>query len=683
MGSLEDLRAFLKIVMMKSPRSVDIQGRTLDDEEFKALFTFWVACKDMPSIALTECTIEDERDFGSFYSLVSSISGIEEIIFSGGDMYMDTFTTFVAEKLINAVKTSEKISSIRLSSLSFEEEAFEKLMKGLKDTAVSKLDLSGNILDSPAELIGEFLRNNTTLKDFTYSDNYLDDEQLLLIIDGLKNNTTIRSLKLHGANPDNVTCDGLISLFTTLKTTKLENFEMSFVDGTATFNQECSAAFADFISRTTSLKTLVYIDNGFTDEGAYEFALALQKSKTIQSVEIEGVLSSSKTVHALIEAFKINNNLLLKFDNEEVLNDLVKYEYTLPILFHKNNAANIIQPSSTAASTVIKFNENISDTTATAQQKETNISTTIIETKSRILKASAQLSEKEKDIDYFKKILSAVQSIGAIFKRMSVTHNYLNFDPTWPIELKNEEPSIVLMDRIMDQDRVISDMDKAIIREIGLRLRAKKVNKTMVEWLSQSDDHEDKADEEDAAEVILDDIMDQLNEVDAEVADEAENGHEESKNEEVGDGEGHQESGEGGVSGEVEGGEDAENGDDDNENGDDDYYENDDEEEEEEDVEDDAYSFVYDESLDPENKMVTFTVRKSQYPTVKFVNLRKAAVENDSKTFPTLVIVFLSESIISGLSESEEKVWAAINAWDYMMRLADETFLVVLPSEYF
>ncbi|KAI8847341.1 hypothetical protein BC829DRAFT_247794 [Chytridium lagenaria] len=61
------------------------------------------------------------------------------------------------------------------------------------------------------------------------------------------------------------------------------------------------------------------------------------------------------------------------------------------------------------------------------------------------------------------------------------------------------------------------------------------------------------------------------------------------------------------------------------------------------------------------------------------MNSRKAAIDNMHNTFPTVVIVFLSESIIKDLCDSKEKVWAAINAWDYMMRLADASPLTVLP----
>ncbi|KAI8847340.1 hypothetical protein BC829DRAFT_247760 [Chytridium lagenaria] len=224
------------------------------------------------------------------------------------------------------------------------------------------------------------------------------------------------------------------------------------------------------IEKGTSVVQLLLNHNEFTDTGVHDFAIALQKSTSIQRLEIAGVLASHQTVNAFIKAYKSNKNLLIRFDNEEALNELVKYEYMLPMLFQLNGV--VENSPSKSESTIITFNKDIPEAFSPQEHQPDNIPTLLTQTKSRILQASSQLTHKIAEKAHLQNILTAMTSIQ--FNRTSVTHNYLNFEPTWPFELGDAPPSVVMMDRIWGEGGV-SDEDKAIVREIGLRLRNVKV----------------------------------------------------------------------------------------------------------------------------------------------------------------------------------------------------------------
>ncbi|KAJ3213099.1 NAD(+) hydrolase sarm1 [Dinochytrium kinnereticum] len=639
-GKLEDLVAILKLIVAKDPTLIHIQG----------------------------CGFESHAVATELFQMISEIPSITNIQVDGKGPCL-------------------------------EESTFEALMKGLKNTCVHRLELMDLFIQTSSLSIHtrDFLKGNETLTYMDFSGNYIQDADMQIILEGLSGNKIIKTLKLDDSG---VTESGLVQLWLTLKSTNVETLEISSRNEGSMSSTQAVNSFVEYISTTSTLKNLVLgsgcflgpienitvasrafagnksiislgflntkldsesleilvesvrkmnqlesidisgnalrdeslessirslfsmkslksfsldDDEEFGDFGASIIADCVERGTNVidislqrTSISSEGVLAiasaaretkslsklrtlcEEQVIRSLLEAHKASSgNLKLMIDYPEELNLLVRNEYILPVLFTLNG---IIET------------ESHGDTSNVGEKPQTfERSPSVM--KSEILKLSLQLSEIEKDLSYFRTILSAVERVDTLFNKSTVTHNHHNFRATWPFPLEDPEPSVLLLTRVIDNEQCISDTDNSIIREIGLRLKVQKLE-DRASWMKVGDE---------------------------------------------------------------DGGE-----------------------ENEEEVEDSA-SFVEGTRDQRQKEDIKIFVRKSHYPAVKFFNgfhlynllqfspIRHVDIGDVTRNFPGLVVVFLSESILSDLSSNEDKLWAAINAWDFLMRSAEESYLTVLP----
>ncbi|KAJ3109319.1 NAD(+) hydrolase sarm1 [Phlyctochytrium planicorne] len=75
-------------------------------------------------------------------------------------------------------------------------------------------------------------------------------------------------------------------------------------------------------------------------------------------------------------------------------------------------------------------------------------------------------------------------------------------------------------------------------------------------------------------------------------------------------------------------------------------------------------------------------VESVSYPRAEASNSRtlvRSVEQGSTGMLPNVVVIFLSESIFENLENDDEKLWVAIDAWEYLLQCSDDELLAVVP----
>ncbi|KAJ3213100.1 hypothetical protein HDU67_003383 [Dinochytrium kinnereticum] len=704
LGPIEEFLAVLKMVMAKNPKKIIVKERIINSGEPMTYLSILSKYPSLESIGFSETVFDNYNVISEIFKLVEHLPNVKEICFSckTKTTQIPIFSDQNVADLIGLLKKRKNIISVQLSGLGPQSYVFQAFIEGLGSTCVQKLDFSDNLhsMSDIVPLLQDYIKQSPNLQYLDLSDVVLTAKGLLhlfnallntrveileissfvgsgepnfhydtakalenflmstsylktlmlkacfsekpstvgMIVKALSINKTITSLNLANNlfsneqfevliqylkrmprleyfdfTGNNVTGSGLEATFDSLfamKTLRSVSFDNNLI------TNEGAKAIAECLLTGTTVAEISIEQNPIKDDGIMALAVAAQGIETLRELSLRGPLCGEEAVQALLEAFRGQSDLMIQFDCTEELTELVRNEYILPRLFELNGEAHLENKYADSGndSTVIRFNEASELSRQKTKHSAEATSRLISDTKSDILKMASKLSEKENELFEMMKIFNAVEIVSRNFKRSTITHNYLNFQPEWPFELNDPSPSVALLQSILpDSTDTISDADFAIIREISLRLLTARLPQSLEVWLKEDDDDDNNYSRWDEDEELNSD----------EEEDESAN-----------------------ITGYLD---------------------------------DDAQSLEEFDITTKGKGKLQVAVRKTHYPKVHFSKTQKNAHNMTYTLYPDIVVLVLSDSILSDLDRSPEKFWAAINSWDYLMRSAEDGLFTVLP----
>ena len=171
------------------------------------------------------------------------------------------------------------------------------------------------------------------------------------LVEALKNNTTLTSLKLENNQIGNAEVNILVEAFKNNKTLTELTFALNYI------GDEGAEASAGIIKYNKTLRTLKLSNNQFCDDGAKALAKAFKNNTTLTDLDLSFNHMSNEGIRALAKALK-NNKTLVKlnlngnlFDEEgaKAFAKTLKFNSTLMTFEHdwhgieKNTRSNINQ----------------------------------------------------------------------------------------------------------------------------------------------------------------------------------------------------------------------------------------------------------------------------------------------------------------------------------------------------
>ncbi|KAL1440952.1 hypothetical protein MTO96_008998 [Rhipicephalus appendiculatus] len=211
-----------------------------------------------------------------------------------------------AASIGDMVAKTECVRSIKFLENDMTPEAGTALMKGLcRNTSLELIWLSYNALGiGGARFLGDYLATSTKLRDLSLSDvPCFDEEQLVLIAEGMKTNRSLEKMKIHSCH---VSPAGIDRLAEVLKTnTTLKHLAVSACN----LGQAETKSLAILLEFNAGLLEVDLRDNMINDFGAVRLATALKFNTHLETLNLETNRINSQGVLSLVQALASNKVL--------------------------------------------------------------------------------------------------------------------------------------------------------------------------------------------------------------------------------------------------------------------------------------------------------------------------------------------------------------------------------------
>ncbi|KAJ3109781.1 hypothetical protein HDU97_000011 [Phlyctochytrium planicorne] len=624
-------------------------------------------------ISETIFTAKETEALGNYLKSASNLNhlNLSRCLFEG-----------IQDDVWKGVATAGSVRTLLINDLRPDEDSLRLIFAHLSTFPVENVELRFDRAfqtSSKAKWIqglGELMSNSTTLKKFVFEPILADPECIVPVLEAVSNSKTITDLTLSKTLMDSERyrvlgryLSGMEQLQSlTLRAIGLrdENEVEKLLKSIFSLKQLSALSLEDNrvgpkvvnwllsgMKTHGSIKSLSLEGNPVGDAALIELLKDVVNVKSLTSLKLLGNMFTDKSFGAARNTMQSRADLTLTFDWSEDVNQVVKCDFLLPQLYALSNSTEPFAPRAAESAPVIVFSKAVIDAKIeTVEEKD--VQKLISATRESILKKSIDIPSKEKDVKYFGDINEAVNGLNSIFQKSATELTYGEFEATWPDDAG--ETGVVFLDTILPGDQTISDADKIIIRELQLRIR-NQVLPPLMEWIGNGEDSDDDDDDDDdnnenqsgespiTSPVQNNGTLDKAEEAEEEEEEEEEEGEEENEQYEAdGDDDGEQEHGDNtddsASLNEVQG-----------ENGDGNTF-------------------------DP----TKLKASSCSYPSVKVLDTARN-ICNDilRREFPELIVIALSESVLKNVSKSEETFWTAINTWDYLMRMAEEDLVMVLP----
>ncbi|KAJ3109036.1 hypothetical protein HDU97_009154 [Phlyctochytrium planicorne] len=699
----------------------------------------------------------------SIHEFVSASTSLKHLIlprYRAGD----DFGSFA-----QSLQASNALVTLDLTDSEFSQEDQAMLLSKLQSTNIETLKLTLTILSETTPYtqwlkeFSDYICTSSTLSSlglgFSDHESVMPRETISELFNILGKSKTLSSLHLRSAYPAEplLNVDSVASLATNLSTIKtLESLhvEASFesdMDKSELFlhlskcqrlkvlkmikaelSSDDAKEIAGLVSRSMGLEELIipglcflllldaYVIKGykFTSNAVVDIIIAAKGKTNLRKIDIQGTIYGKDVFDAAQEAFYGNKNLIIYFDCSQDINSLVKYEYILPALLrisHEDDTVLLPKEQQNEAP-VISFSQEKASFLANDEKNDKRA----FAIRDVIMSKASRLSLKQVEYLHLKEIAQAVENLARILTQPAHRLVYREFSADWPVPLDDKSPAVYFLDSVVAGRSSASRRDKAIVRELKLRLLTKILKR---DWLEEHGGYVVKDDGARLAEF----------EAVAEFAREYANMRSERRRRGIGNkgsGGEHQigASEDGILASSEETGQSAfdtlnsdkglanEKEDQKIEEGmeavvdigneldlestqtgafdatadgelDDDVKEADDFEEEEIRYNWDAYSSAptitstidSDAEEDEAEKLPKLTVKNMPYPNVKILAEPRNISDDYELTFPDVVIVFLSESILEDIKSDAELFWKAIHTWEYLCQCSDEGIFTMIP----
>lgn len=199
----------------------------------------------------------------------------------------------------------KNLRSVQLLDNELSFEAGRELMKGLSRNGHLEVIRLGNNALGPdgARFLGELLAKSSSLQELSLrSVQGFDEQQALAIADGLRQNSSLHKLELHGCRVPSSGVDALAEVLT-------KGILQCLVLSSCSLGQAQAKSLSVMLECNNSLLELDLRGNLIDDMGAVRLAQALQSNQSLVKLNLEGNCINSQGVVALIEALKLNTML--------------------------------------------------------------------------------------------------------------------------------------------------------------------------------------------------------------------------------------------------------------------------------------------------------------------------------------------------------------------------------------
>ncbi|XP_002164479.1 leucine-rich repeat-containing protein 73 isoform X1 [Hydra vulgaris] len=237
---------------------------------------------------------------------------------------------------------SLRANSIRLLSLRgcrMKDYNFKKLMESLKvNSSLAHLNLNLGLISTKerALCLADGLKGNTSINTLTLHGNPLGDEGLTILVNAIENHHQLQTLDVGDCQLGDQAVSSLCSLL------KYKSNEINLLELTLTGNRRVTqigwASLAMAIAHGSRLQKLYLDYNDIGDFGAGLFAVALSSSPYLKYIDFEGCEISDAGAEMLCDSLECHNNTLLELNlqgnkiKEEILNEIKE------CLLENNNA---------------------------------------------------------------------------------------------------------------------------------------------------------------------------------------------------------------------------------------------------------------------------------------------------------------------------------------------------------
>lgn len=212
-----------------------------------------------------------------------------------------------AGRIGDMIAKAKCVRNVKFLENNMPPEAGTELMRGLcRNSGLELIWLDDNALGTGgARYLGEYLATSSKLREVSLSDvPCFDEEQLVLIAEGLKTNRSLEKLVIHGCR---VTPGGIDRLAEVLKSNcTLKQLTLSACN----LAQAETKSLAILLEFNSGLVEVDLRDNLINDLGALRLAQALKFNTHLEKLNLEANQINSQGVVSLVEA--LANNGVLK-----------------------------------------------------------------------------------------------------------------------------------------------------------------------------------------------------------------------------------------------------------------------------------------------------------------------------------------------------------------------------------
>ncbi|KAJ3109037.1 hypothetical protein HDU97_009155 [Phlyctochytrium planicorne] len=581
------------------------------------------------------------------------------------------------------------------------------LLSALKTTNIEALKMNlciSDVLDYPQEdlesireKVFDCLGASKSISSLVMNEPQVNCTTLPLIAKNLSKMKALEFLHIDATVPADV--DKAVLFLHLAKCHRLQTLKLTEVN----FSSEDADEIVSLIRKSSTLSELIIPGCNFGTSEIIKMMNATKGKSNLRKIDIQGTIYGREAFDAIHQAFLDNNSLIIYFDYSEDINSLVKHTYLLPAIQRMSNEDfDIIPDEHPIELPVISFSKGSENLISCISVEDDDGN--IIAARERILSRASELLMKQKEYLSLKDIAKAVETLGNMLKQPANRLVYRDFSAKWPVPLNDPNPSVYFLDSIVASRKSASVHDQAIIRELKLRLLAKRLKPNWLEddeerqaysaGLAEFDDaanlsnalsqlkrekrkkklgkkaggdsaiesqNAEKIDEN-AAEISFGTMdMDGLSQIQADSDNNSEDANDEM--EVVADGKG---GGKHGPSA-AKSNEEVQNMDE-NWDGLSDSYQTD--------TSSIASEMDYGEEV---NETTAFTVKNMPYPQVTMLSEPRNLKDDYDLNFPDVVTVFVSEHILEDIKSDEYLFWSTIQTWQYLLRCSEEGIFTVIP----
>uniref|UniRef100_A0A6B2L0N1 PH domain-containing protein n=1 Tax=Arcella intermedia TaxID=1963864 RepID=A0A6B2L0N1_9EUKA len=226
-------------------------------------------------------------------------SVLRELIISENQLDLDT------AKLLSEYLKSSPLERINISKNPLTPQGFSLILEALKDnTSIQSIDLAdiATIDNAVAQSISNLFKNNSTISSVSLRRNKMKDESIGIIAEGLILNKSISSLDLYETE------FGLMDIQPFLQVLQM-NSSITSLNLSGNKIGTRMPELTQMLTHNTSITDLDLSDNNCEDLGGIAIAQVLKENSTIKSINVKGNEMGPSTALEMAEMFKLNSTL--------------------------------------------------------------------------------------------------------------------------------------------------------------------------------------------------------------------------------------------------------------------------------------------------------------------------------------------------------------------------------------